>query len=103
SRAVARRPDPVRKLTYRNGRDQFWRGASAKRFHFVRAADGHVCEFSVTVVREVYVIRDRPGIQHCFLVKRWLRAVDLHLADIFQSDPNFVILRRDRDVWRKWT
>ncbi len=93
----------MRKFSYRNSRNQFRRGAFSERFNFVRPANGHIREFPIAIVCEVYVIRDRPSIQYRLLLKWRLRAVDLHLADVFQSDPHFVIFRGDRDVWRKRT
>ena len=82
---------------------QFRRRASAERLHFVRTANGHIREFAVAIVCEVYVIRDRPGIQHRLLLKRRLRTVNLHFAHVFQRDPDLVIFRSDSDVGRKWT
>ena len=88
----------MRKLTYRNGRDQFWRGASSARFQFVCLTDGHIGKFAVAIVCEVQVIRDRPNIQHRLLFERGLRAADLHFVNVLQHDPDFVVFRSNGDV-----
>jgi hypothetical protein len=44
------------------------------------------------------MVRDRPGIEQRRLFKGWFRAVHLHFARIFQCDPDFIILRTDRNV-----
>ncbi len=41
-----------------------------KRFDLVHAADRDIGELTVTVVHEVHMVRDRPGLQHSLLFER---------------------------------
>ncbi len=98
ARAVTGRPDAVRKIADRNRGHKFRRCSATEGLYLVRAANGHVSKLAVTIVGKIHVVGDRSGLQQRLLLKRRPGVEHLRFAGIFERDPDFVILRAQRNV-----
>src|SRR5580658_1374657 len=92
--SITRAPDAVREVASLDGRDQLRLRAWTTPIdqHLVPATDRYVCKPSGSIRYEGDVIGNRPSFEHCQRLKGRLRADNLRLARVLQSNPDLILV-----------